>query len=73
MGKANHHIWVNNMFTDCGKRDTIPVQKRIIGGSLSSAGEWPWVVAVQVGGKVICGGTIISDHWVVTAGHCVDA
>ena len=53
--------------------DTSSVQKRVVGGSLSSAGEWPWVVAVQVGGIVICGGTIIDELWVVTAGHCVDA
>ena len=48
------------------------IHKRITGGSISSIGEWPWIVAVRVGQNIVCGGTLISDQWVVTAGHCVD-
>ena len=58
--------------SECGQREVTTVHKRIVGGSLSSPGEWPWIVAVKTGQSINCGGTIISDQWVMTAGHCVD-
>ncbi|ESO97946.1 hypothetical protein LOTGIDRAFT_104147 [Lottia gigantea] len=51
--------------------DTIP-QAFIVGGSQSAIGEWPWMVAVMSGDKHRCGGTIISDQWILTAGHCIN-
>ena len=44
----------------------------IIGGTQAYKGQWPWVVAVRKGNNFICGGTLISDRWVITAGHCVE-
>lgn len=53
----------------------------IIGGSAATAGEWPWQVSLgQTGDPTLlnttvyphfCGGSLISENWVVTAGHCV--
>ncbi|NXR69039.1 PRS55 protease, partial [Rhadina sibilatrix] len=33
-------------------------------------GEFPWLVSIQSQGKHICGGTIISALWILTAAHC---
>jgi len=44
---------------------------RIIVGTRASQGEIPYQVSLQVNGRHMCGGTIIADKWVVTAGHCV--
>ncbi|NXU97417.1 PRS55 protease, partial [Cettia cetti] len=33
-------------------------------------GEFPWLVSIQSHGKHICGGTIISALWILTAAHC---
>ena len=47
---------------------------RIIGGQYSVAHSWPWqtyVVSCQSDGCMTCGGTLISPHWILTAGHCV--
>jgi len=38
---------------------------RIVGGTTAKPGDWPW--QVKIGG---CGGTLISDQFVVTAAHC---
>jgi trypsin len=43
----------------------------IVGGSEAREGAWPGTVALYVGDRQDCGGTLVADQWVVTAGHCV--
>ncbi|KAA8581625.1 tryptase [Etheostoma spectabile] len=52
---------------DCGLATLNP---RIVGGVNATAGAWPWQVSVHLD-KHICGGTLISDQWVLTAAHCI--
>ncbi|KAI5712689.1 hypothetical protein M8J75_010471 [Diaphorina citri] len=44
---------------------------RIVGGWTTEVNEYPWVVALEQAGKFFCGGTLISDRYVLTAAHCV--
>uniref|UniRef100_A0A3P9QGL7 Acrosin n=1 Tax=Poecilia reticulata TaxID=8081 RepID=A0A3P9QGL7_POERE len=56
----------------CGKRKLAvpPGASRIIGGRDAPEGAWPWQASIQFLGTHFCGGTIISNKWVVSAAHC---
>merc|ERR1711970_80094 len=48
----------------CGSTDT-----KIVGGEITDEHDYPWQVRLSIGGG-LCGGTILSDRWVLTAAHC---
>ncbi|OXA58083.1 trypsin-1 [Folsomia candida] len=57
---------------NCGQSNS--GMSRIVGGSNSAIGEFPWRVSlysVKLG--VFCGGTIISNNFVLTAAHCTNS
>ncbi|XP_073531346.1 serine protease 56 [Phyllobates terribilis] len=49
--------------------NTIP-KGRIVGGSITSPGSWPWLVNIRLNGELMCGGVLLGDGWVLTAAHC---
>ncbi|XP_010175320.1 neurotrypsin-like, partial [Antrostomus carolinensis] len=59
----------------CGMRLLHRRKKRIIGGNKSLRGSWPWQASLRLKGfhrdtRLLCGATLISSCWVVTAAHC---
>ena len=58
--------------SECGVSVKTSRQSRIVGGSNAYSGEWPWQVSLHVQGIHVCGGSIITPEWIVTAAHCVE-
>ncbi|XP_035909423.1 trypsin-7-like [Anopheles stephensi] len=45
---------------------------RIVGGHVAVIESYPYQVSVQELNTHVCGGSIITSRWILTAGHCVD-
>ncbi|XP_024260928.1 transmembrane protease serine 4-like isoform X2 [Oncorhynchus tshawytscha] len=53
--------------SDCG--DAVG-QDRVVGGSDTTIEEWPWQASLQKDKQHICGGSLVSLTWLITAAHC---
>ncbi|KFO78143.1 Enteropeptidase, partial [Cuculus canorus] len=44
---------------------------RIAGGNDARRMAWPWIISLHFNSKPLCGASLISHEWLVTAAHCV--
>ncbi|XP_062844440.1 transmembrane protease serine 4b [Trichomycterus rosablanca] len=53
--------------SDCGE---VLGGDRIVGGADTEIEAWPWQVSLQWNTQHVCGGSLISRRWVISAAHC---
>merc|ERR1711988_338299 len=69
--KSTHKASNVDLQATCGIEGP-PSKDRIVGGFEAQENQWPWQVALFIDNAWFCGGSIISENWVMTAAHCVD-
>ena len=55
----------------CGCSTSPASVTRIVGGEAASVNTWGWAVSLSINDSWLCGGTILSSSWIMTAAHCV--
>ncbi|KAM9709820.1 transmembrane protease serine 3 [Menidia menidia] len=54
---------------ECGSRPQY--NTRVVGGNISKPGQFPWQVSLHFRSEHLCGGSILTPSWILTAAHCV--
>jgi secreted trypsin-like serine protease len=70
--ESNQVVGINCSQLMCGRRK-VPedsVGPYIVNGDIAVIGAWPWQVAVFYDNVFQCGGSIVNEHWILTASHC---
>jgi hypothetical protein len=57
----------------CGCSANSASLTKIVGGEGAGTNTWGWAVSIYINSSSLCGGSILSSSWVVTAAHCLSA
>jgi len=58
---------------ECGVMGPVSAaETHIVGGDQATPHQFPWQVGIFMDGSYFCGGSIISDEYILTAAHCAD-
>merc|ERR1712018_452949 len=69
--KSTHKASAYDLQSECGIEGP-PAKDKIVGGYEAQENQWPWQVALFIDNAWFCGGSIISENYIMTAAHCAD-
>jgi len=55
----------------CGRDKDVFIMGRVVGGVNAVVGKWIWQIGMYWDGEFVCGGSLITSEWFITAAHCV--
>ncbi|CAF0936786.1 unnamed protein product [Rotaria sordida] len=65
-------VYTCNSNASCGCSTNSTTVNRIINGETAEATAWSWTVSLLIEFSYFCGGSILSDSWIITAAHCME-
>ncbi|XP_073840969.1 seminase-like [Musca autumnalis] len=63
---------LNNATENNSSAEVTSINSRIVGGDATTIDKAKYLVYLRVNGKFICGGSLVSTKFVITAAHCID-
>lgn len=70
--RSSHQtVYSCNLNASCGCSRNSTTVSRIVGGEPANSSTWTWAVSISIANSYLCGGSIISPTFVITAAHCV--
>ncbi|KAM4631962.1 prostasin [Discoglossus pictus] len=65
-----HLSWLGLILLGVVRFTSCQVHSRIVGGVDTTPGQYPWQVSITYNNDPVCGGSLISAQYVLSAAHC---